>query len=1162
VIKEAAGVGFRRQCKRFQNYRESLARRAMMHPACTNNSQARSRQFPFTGTLLLRILLSVLPLLLLAPTCLAQFSASLQGTVTDPSSAVVPNATVTLTNVETNQQQNAQTDSTGTYRFESLAPGSYRVQVTAAGFGPQTLPVTLQTQQRAGVNVAMTVGNSSTQVEVNATPQALNTEENRVQTTLDTEQVRTLPLQNRGTLNLVNAAPGVSGYSQNLDNFQNEQTPNASANGHFSGSNLYVIDGIESDSNITGGTNNITPNPDSLREISLQTNTFAVDYAGGAGVTTELTTKSGTNRWHGTGEISYYNQDLQARYFFTSPNSAIQPYRRFEYSGTLGGAIYKDKTFFFASVEKLASLQPNGTSFFANEDPALVALAQQRFPNTIGTRTLTQFPAVGINFQSVRFYTSPDLATQCATPAGTCSVPFIDNVNQTTAPFNNGLQYSLRLDQNFRGGRDRIYAYYFNINHQVQTIDPRPAFSSVTGTFSSLYSINYTHVFSPNLLNEAVFAYKRVSGARDAPEPAIPELSVNNVYGIGANGNPAFGGGFGPGNFAQHQYSWRDVVTFVRGRHDIRVGVQISHGNDSADFAGNYARPSFSFNNGLADFVQDRVYQESGVAYDPLTAQVKPFQFGVQGNNYGVFVSDSWKVRPNLTLQLGLRWDDFGNPQGYKYKTYTFISNTIPATSTKLLGSPSAIDAQFANAAIRTSKNVFNGSLNNNWSPRIGFSWAPTASRRMTIHGGAGLYRDQISLGQVVDQLRGNPPGWVTPNFGQNTGNPIAPIYSFGSSNVYPYGYILPPFQSGSLDAHGGIVGSAAPVQGIDPNVTTPPTLNFTLGGSQQLGYNAVATITYTGSYSWNQLTGTDFNRSAGDLIRNNGTPARLNPSFGSLIYAGNFDQGNYNSVIFALQQRFKRIDYQASYTWSHALDYGTCSTRYVYSNQLDCPPDQHGLGTNYYGSSSFDQPQNFKLSGSYQLPSPNQRLLKIFAGGWQTTHLFVAQSGTPWTAENYNSWGGGADDGGLLVNGRFTTVRAGDYNADGNAQDYPNVDPNIRHKFTHSDYTRVGGVFGRDANGEPIGFTPPVPGTQGNQHRNTFRNPGLFEWDASVLKNNALPWFGGEKSNLQLRVDGFNVINHTNFNTLDYNIGSSTFGEATSSLQPRIIQLGARFEF
>ncbi len=438
--------------------------------------RTRNARTPLTTRLLLagamlRSAAVLLPTLLLAGTAMAQFSASLQGTVADPSGAVIPNATVTLTQADTQQVRTTTTTGSGSYSFSSLGPGAYTIEVKAPGFTPTQVATQLTTQQTAGVDIKLNVGNEATQVNVTEQGPALNPEENRVETTLDTEQVRTLPLQNRGTLNLVNTAPGVSGYSQNLDNFQNEQTPNANANGHFFGANLYVLDGIEVDSNITGGTNNITPNPDSLREIALQTNTFAVDFYGGAGVTTEMTTASGANKFHGTGEISFYNQDLQSRYYFSGVGSAIQPYKRFEYSGTLGGPIYKDKTFFFTSVEKLASTTPAGTNFFANEDPAFVALAKQNFPQTLGTKILTQYPAQGISFQSVKYYTSPDLATQCPAPTGNCTIPFIDNVNQTTAPYNNGLQYSGRLDQNFRGGKDRIYAYYFHIDHQVQTID-------------------------------------------------------------------------------------------------------------------------------------------------------------------------------------------------------------------------------------------------------------------------------------------------------------------------------------------------------------------------------------------------------------------------------------------------------------------------------------------------------------------------------------------------------------------------------------------------------------------------------------------------------------------------------------------------------------------
>ncbi len=165
-----------------------------------------------------------------------------------------------------------------------------------------------------------------------------------------------------------------------------------------------------------------------------------------------------------------------------------------------------------------------------------------------------------------------------------------------------------------------------------------------------------------------------------------------------------------------------------------------------------------------------------------------------------------------------------------------------------------------------------------------------------------------------------------------------------------------------------------------------------------------------------------------------------------------------------------------------------------------------------------------------------------------------MAQSGTPFTVENYAQFSPAT-----IVNGQYTNVQAGDYNADGYAQDYPNVARNVQRKYSHGQVTQAGGgVFANQMNA----FTAPLPGTEGNEGRNTFRNPGLFEWDASVLKNNKLPWFGAESANLQLRVDGFNVINHTNFNAIDNNLASGTFGQATSSLQPRIIQLGARFEF
>ncbi len=1082
---------------------------------------------------------------LLTHPALAQFSSNLQGTVTDPSGAVIPNVTLLLTNPQTNQQSTTKSNGAGQYRFQSLAPGAYTLQVNDKGFQQQSIAVTLSTEATTGVDIHLSVGQSTNTVTVEAQGAGLNPEENRVQTTLSTEAVRTLPLQNRGTLNVLNAAPGVSGFSSNLDNFANETTPNASANGHFSGSNLYVIDGISSTSNVTGGTNNITPNPDSLQEIALQTNTFAPDFPNGAGVTVELTTKSGANKFHGAGEYSFYNQDLQAHSYFVPVTS---PYKKMEYSGVFGGPIWRDRTFFFASVEKKASTSPASTGFFTTEDPTLLPLLQSRFRNTIGTKLLAQYPDVGVRYLSVQTYTTPDLTTQCTTPTGGCTVPFIDKASQTTSPYDNGLQYSLRLDQLFRGGKDRIYGYYFHIDHETQIINARPQFNSSNGTQSGLFHFDYSHVFSPNLVNEASFAYYRVYGDDGTALPSIPDISINNASSI--NG---FGGGFGAGSFVQHNYSWRDVVTYVRGRHSLRFGVEVSHGNDTADFAAIYARPNFGFNS-LADFVNDKPFSESNISYNPLNGAFKPVRYGTAATTIGAFAQDSWKVTPRLTVQLGIRWDDFGNPYAYGYPTYTSISNLLPAGSRTDLAAGGQIDAQFSNAAIRTTANVYNGRLNNNWAPRIGFSYAPTADGKMTIHGGVGYYFDPITLGQIVDQLRNNPPGWIYPQFGQQQAIPA--IYGLGTTDTYPFGYTYPKIPATGLDARGGIPGANAGVQGIDPNIKTPPTLNYVLGVSQELAARMIASVSYTGSYSWNQLSNTDFNRSAGDLLRNNGQLKRLNPSFGAINYTGNFDEGRYDSVIFALQQQVGKLNYQASYTWSHARDYGTCDTRYVFNNGTDCPPDQHLIGVGYYGNSSFDEPNNFKLSGSYELPSPRQSALKEILGGWQVTSLTVFQSGVPFTAVNYAAY-----DAGCLTSNADNPVQCGDYNADGYNQDYPNVATNKRGgAFSRKQY--IAGVFAKDTQSRTTDFTAPTPGTEGNEGRNTFRNPNLFDLDASVLKNTVIPWFYGEKSNLQLRVDAFNAINRTNLGTVNYDVSNPNFGQSTSTYQPRILQLGARFEF
>ena len=1079
---------------------------------------------------------------------LAQFSGNIQGTVRDSGGAVIPNANVTVMSVDTGVVNQASTNQSGQYRVNSLAPGQYRIHVVAPGFQITEVVGSVTTSQDAGVDLTLAVESSSQSINVSTEIVGLDPEETRVQTTLDTQQVRDLPLQGRGTLNLVNTAPGVSGYTENTNNFAVEQTPAAAANGHYSGGNLFVLDGISITSNITTGTANISPNSDSIQEVSLQVNTFSIDFPAGSGLTTAITTKGGSNKFHGTGNFTYTDQTLRAHGYFQK--GAIPKISNKDFSATFGGPLFKDHTFFFGSVEQLNN-KTAATNQFSVEDPAFLAYAKANNPNSIGTALLNKFPLQNGSRTGVLVYATPDFLTTCQVASGGCNTPFIDSASNNVSPYQHGLQYSGRGDQYFRQGKDRVYGYYYNIKLDSQRIDPRASANHLDTNRSWFTNANYTHVFTPNFLNEVQFAAYKVEGAAIPADPSVPLIHINNAESV-----TGFGGGWGPGSFIQHNYSWRDVATYVRGKHDFKFGIQAEHGDDSANFGGAQARPNFGFNS-LTDFIQDKVYDEGNLSFDPFTGKFKPLQFGVQGTSFGLYAEDQWKIASNLSLTLGLRWDDFGNPSTYGYSTYTKIANVqLAGTSSQPNGAN--LDAQFTDASIKQSTNVYPSRQNLNFTPRAAFAWRPYKSNNnISLHGGVGLYRDPVTLGQVVDGLRGNPPGWVFPYFSPT--QPLQAVYTLGTSQTLPYGYNYPTIPTAGLDARGGVIGAGAGVTGIDPNVRVPKTLNYTFGISTELRNHMVIGINGVGSHAYDQLSGTDFNRVAGDLIRNNGKLLRLNPSFSGIAYVSNLNTSNYYGLVTTLTQRVGNLNYQASYTFSKSTDFGTCNTRFDFNGGVDCPSDQHNFAANF-GPSAFDVRNNFKISGSYTVPAPHiEAIVDHVLGGWEVATIATAQTGIPFSAVNFNNFDASCTG---------TIVTCGDYNADGYNNDRPNLAVGApRGGFTRDDYKR--GVFASASVTQneksyvvPTGFTAPAPGTLGNEPRNIFRNPGVLAMDASVIKNNSIRWFGSEKANLQVRMDFFNVLNRVNLRSVDYNVGSNTFGKSLDTLQPRIMQAGARFQF
>ena len=1062
--------------------------------------------------------------------CSAQttFSGNIQGVVSDPSGASVPGATVHLRNANTGVEQATATSTTGNYRFSSLAPGRYVVGVNAKGFKTIEENVTLETGETQGINLTLPLAGAAASVSVVAEAPPLDTDETRIQATLSSQTVRDLPSLNRNLWDVLSVAPGVVGAGTHAagespgggaDNF-GTQTPDLSANGRSYTGNRVIIDGMDATSNVQNGNIVFAPPPDAVQEMALQPNSWDAENNLGSSLLIQVTTKSGTNQFHGSGSYLFTNQDLLARTVFTP--ASYNPFKRQDLVGTFGGPVVKNKTFFFAYTEALWSTTSTGNSVLTFEAPQFVQWAQQNVPNTLGTKILQQNGPVGVVQSGVAETASQYFGASCGTAATaniSCSLPVLVTGTSNLSPIYNGLQYGFRGDQ-YVGAKDRIFGTYGNDGFTLGHPANRAGFSNHDIQSNWYTQLDWTHTFTSNVLMETSIAANSVGGANG--QGGTDNVPLINVTGQ----NLGFTSSWGPGEYRAHNYNWRDVLNWVHGAHTFKFGANGTHAVEFGNFTPVNTRPTFQFNN-LLDLVEDTPYSESVGAYNPLTGQAGLVLFSGQTNPWGLFVEDDWKARSNLSFTLSLRWDDLSNiyPSG--------PAATSGVSSNLILGSGSTVLQQVANATVRTVSNVFAHSIDNTWSPRVGFAWDPSKSGKWSIRGGVGVYHDWIALGQAVDEMRNNPPGVISPTFYSTTG--IAPVFALANSPTYPFGYPLPAIPSESLNAAGGLNGVQATVWGLARNMTAPLAVNYVVGVEHQLPWQLVVGGSYSGSKSYNGLAGTDYNRFDGDLIQNSGKFVRPNSNFGTINYVSNIMNGSYNAMILTLRRTVgQRATFQTSYTLSHALSDINAGTRFDHDIGFNVPDPS--LYHQYYSDANWDVRNRFSFSAVYNLPGMHSGIGRILTGGWEVTAISAIQSGTPFWV--YTS----------------APYPAGDYNADGVNYDIPNAPANYC-SGSNGEGQYLAGLFPASI------FTAPAPGTEGDLKRNSCRNPGMVEVDASVLKNNKIGWLG-EAGNLQLRFDFVNVLNHPNLTGVDPNLTDATFARSTSTLLPRSIQLGARLSF
>jgi hypothetical protein len=475
-----------------------------------------------------------------------------------------------LLDTATKVQQVGTSDASGLYRFTNLGPGEYQVSASAKGFQTVQAPFTLTAGEVRDVSVTLIAGSATTNVVVTAQTPLLDTADSREATTLEEPALENLPLATRNPDSLLGVTPGVTGVQAPTTTFNPETTNHYSSGGRGGNANTFIVDGLDVDSDIGEGVNNLTPNVDSLSEVTVQTNTYNVDYGKSSEIQTLMSSRAGTAEYHGFASGYYAYQGLAARGEYGVPQPQhLSPYHTTDLSFGVGGPIIPNKRFFFfAALEPYYSSTPNpaltatgalapNSGSLTYEDPAFVVFAQQAEPNTLETSMFSKYPVKGVVFESSKTAQQVFGAQNTAADTG-CNTPSTDNIPCSTPVFDQGIfsasspntsyQYSGRIDRVF--DKDRVYGTFFRNTIAYQAPSPRPQFTTSSNLYTFSLQGNETHTFSAHVLNEAFFGYNRIEGY--TPNKGLFYVPVVNVTGLGV--------GFGDANpyedYIQHGFRW------------------------------------------------------------------------------------------------------------------------------------------------------------------------------------------------------------------------------------------------------------------------------------------------------------------------------------------------------------------------------------------------------------------------------------------------------------------------------------------------------------------------------------------------------------------------------------------------------------------------------
>ena len=1050
-------------------------------------------------------------------------TGSIYGTVSDPSGAVIPNAVVTVRNVQTGITHTAQSNGSGNYVFPALDPGDYTVSTQVKGFQAQTQTgIRLDANQNVHVSFTLQTGSQSQTVTVSAATTLVDTRESQLGNTVDQKRIEDLPLNGRNAYDLVQLVPGVTHYSA-AATIGDQNGTQFSDNGIRSNYDTFYLDG-GFDTEIFRNGGNLIPNPDALQEFRILTGNFDAEFGRDPGGVVNMITRSGTNQYHGLAYDYLRNNVLNAKNYF---NNEVTPLKQNQFGGNFGGPIKRNQAFFFLSYEGLRIIT---TQIVPS---TLITLTPAEAKGDLSAPTVNPTPVLpaGTNCGTAK---APVICPAALDPVAQNLIKFVPLEDPTTGrppeqfasantTSNQGLA---RVDYQLTS-RHELSGMFFT-SHGT-SVNPTQGFNKILDFSGATNYENQTNavasdqwIISPNALNSLHFFYTlnhHIVGNRfnydwhslgsNVAEGALvsdqPQFGINGYWTMGLGGNGLL-------NQSQQVFGGFDTFNWTHGNHTVKFGgsfiwnkyaeTSVFLGSGLLTFTGSTTK------NALADFLLGKAntfVQNSG-AFHRLH-QPDP----------SLFIQDNWKATQRLTLNLGLRWEVFP-PLSGQNNLGTFEANVQSKRfPTAPLGLLSTGDPGVPDGVLHTSWTKF--------APRVGFAYDVFGDGKTALRGAYGIFY-AASQETFTGNLEQQPFVLsVTTSKTPNLVNPYAP-----GPDPFPYVVDLqnPRYTSGST------------IASLPPNESSVPYVQeFNLALQQQLSTNWSMQIAYVGNISRKFYLLRDQNSpvyvpgasisTAGLNARRPYQPTPTTYTFGEITEYDPASNGNYNSLQATLTRVFAhRFSLLASYVWSKTMDDVSVDPASATIPQL---VNENNVGYDY-GLSDQDVPQRFVAS--YLWAAPDVRrwswIGKEVLSGWQINGITTLQSGSP-----------------------FNVTSGKDTNLDGVNNDRPNQVGIPALSGSRSRGAKIQEFFNTSAF---VQLPPDTP--YGDVKRNSLIGPGYVNTDLSAFKDFALP----KESTLQFRGEIYNLFNNVNLLNPISIMTSPKFGQITGANVPRIVQFALRYSF